>query len=310
MTATVGVALPVRNGERYLCHALDSLLAQSFEDFDLLICDNASTDRTPRIAAEYAAADPRVRYRRNPRDVGAADNFNRAFELTSGRYFKWAAHDDVLEPRFLERCVEALDADPGAVLAHPRTRIVDERGEPLDDYAPALATDCEDRAARLAALLEFHKCFQVFGVIRRDALRRTRLIGAHAHGDGVLLARLALLGRFVEIPEPLFRAREHPGQSMEMVGDYWSYAQWFRPDLRGRLTFPHWRLLGEYLRAAATAPVPPRDRARALAAVAGFARRRWPLLRGDVLFHLRPRLVAAGVPERLLRRSAAAGPGG
>jgi glycosyltransferase involved in cell wall biosynthesis len=302
----LSIGLPVYNGERFLPQAIQSVLDQSFTDYELLILDNASTDRTPEIAKEHAARDRRIRYHRNARNVGAARNFNLAFELTSGRYFKWAAHDDVLDPSFLERCIAALELDPGAVLACTKATIVDEHGKPLFDYDPALAMSASDGAVRLEALLAEHKCFQIFGVIRRNALERTRLIGLHAHGDGVLLAHLALLGRFVEVPEFLFRAREHPSQSMTLIGDYWNYAEWFNPDLVGRRTFPHWRMFGEYLRVIMSAPLGLRERTASLAALGRVLRERWPLLRGDILFYLRPRLVAAGVPERLLRRASAA----
>jgi glycosyltransferase involved in cell wall biosynthesis len=303
MIPTLSIALPVYNGERYLRQALDSLLGQTFADFELLVADNASTDSTAEIVAEYSARDPRIRYHRNPENVGAARNFNLAFLLTSGRYFKWAADDDLLHPEFLERCVGALEGDSGAVLAYPKARMIDHHGGPILDYGPPFDTDSHSSATRLEAMLEYHKCFQVFGVIRRDALQKTDLIGAYAHGDGVLLARLGLLGRFAEIPDYLFFPRRHPDQSTSMVGDYWSYAEWFRPELRGRRTFPHCRMFGEYLRNVVTAPIPLRERAAALVVLSRFFRLRWSLLRGDVLFYLRPKLVAVGVPEHLLRRS-------
>ena len=302
---TVGIGVPVYNGERYLGRTLDSVLAQTFGDFQVVIVDNASTDATADIATEYVAGDDRIRYYRNERTVGAARNHNIAFSLTRGRYFKWAAGDDVLDPLFLERCVEALEKDPGAVLAFPRARIIDADGAPVMDYAPPFATDDHAAATRFASMLEEHKCFQVYGLVRRSALEQTDLIGIYAHGDGVLLARLALLGRFVEIPEFLFMSRQHDEQSSRMIGDYWSYAVWFEPGFRRKLIFPHWRMFGEYAKAVVTAPIPVGDRAGALRELGRVLGDRWRLLRGDVLYHVRPKLVAAGVPERLLRRSTA-----
>ena len=299
---TLSVALPVYNGERFLARSLDSLLRQTFADFDLLILDNASTDGTAAIAREYAARDARIRYVRNDENIGAARNFNRAFELTSGQYFKWAADDDLMHPTFLEHCVAALEEDPSAVLACAKARIIDEEGRPLVDYDPGLATDSPRAAIRYAAMLEEHKCFQVFGVIRRSALEQTDLIGLYAHGDGILLARLALLGRFVEIPEFLFLPRRHAGHSSQMIGDYWSYAAWFNPAYGRKRIFPHCRMFGEYFRQTVTAPVPASDRAAALAQLGRVFRQRWRLVRGDILYYVRPKLVGAGVPERLLRR--------
>jgi glycosyltransferase involved in cell wall biosynthesis len=306
VTPTLGIALPVYNGERYLREALDALLEQSFSDFELLIADNASTDGTAAIAAEYAARDLRVRYHRNAENVGAARNFNLAFELTPGRYFKWAAHDDLLHPDFLRRCVDALERDPCAVLAYPRARRIDERGEPIGDYSPGLASDSDSCTTRLEALLQYYNCYEVFGVIRREALRKTGLIGAHASGDRVFLARLGLLGRFVEVPESLFYPRSHPDMSSELGDDVNAYVRWFSAGHGGRWTFPHWRMFGEYFRNVATAPIGLRDRVAALGVLSRVLLRRWRLLRGDLLFHVRPTLVAAGVPERLLRRSSPA----
>jgi glycosyltransferase involved in cell wall biosynthesis len=298
----VSIALHVYNGERYLAETLDSLLAQTFRDFDLLILDNASTDRTREIARDYERRDQRVRYVRNDVNIGAARNFNRAFELTSGRYFKWAAHDDLLHPTFLERCVTVLEKNVDAVLATAKARIIDEEGMAVTDYDPHLASDAPDAATRFAAMLEEHKCFQVFGVIRRSALEKTDLIGLYAHGDGILLARLALLGRVIELPEYLFLPRRHADHSSRMIGDYWSYATWFNPDLAHKRTFPHCRMFGEYARAVVTAPVPLRDRLGASVELLKVVRARWRLIRGDVLYYVRPTLVAAGVPERFVRR--------
>src|SRR5438132_13873019 len=91
----VSIGMPVYNGERYLSGALDSLLSQTLADFDLIISDNASTDATESICRSYAAHDSRIRYFRNENNLGAAANFNRAFELCGGEFFRWAAHDDL-----------------------------------------------------------------------------------------------------------------------------------------------------------------------------------------------------------------------
>ena len=85
----VSIGLPVYNGEKYLEQALISILSQTYTDFELIISDNASTDRTQAICREYAAKDPRIRYYCNEENLGAAPNHNRVFELASGEYFKW-----------------------------------------------------------------------------------------------------------------------------------------------------------------------------------------------------------------------------
>src|SRR4051794_25259685 len=114
----VSIGLPVYNGEAFLAEAVESLLAQTFTDFEILLVDNASTDRTQEICRAFAARDPRVKYHRNETNIGGGPNWNRAYDLTpsDSTYFKWAAHDDRHAPDFLARCVEALDRDPGLAL--------------------------------------------------------------------------------------------------------------------------------------------------------------------------------------------------
>jgi glycosyltransferase involved in cell wall biosynthesis len=132
----VSIGLPVYNGARYLREALDSLLSQTFDDFELIICDNASTDDTGTIARDYAARDSRIRYYRNETNIGAPRNFNRAFALSERRYFKWASYDDALTPTFIQACVDVLDRDPGVVLVFTRGQIIDPDGnilKPLPD---------------------------------------------------------------------------------------------------------------------------------------------------------------------------------
>ena len=97
----VSIGLPVRNGARYLGEAVDSLLRQTYTDFELIISDNASTDQTEAICRAYVARDPRVRYYRSSQDVGLANNYNYLFIRARGEYFKWAAADDVHEPDYL-----------------------------------------------------------------------------------------------------------------------------------------------------------------------------------------------------------------
>ncbi|HMB96546.1 MAG TPA: glycosyltransferase family A protein, partial [Tepidisphaeraceae bacterium] len=124
----VSIGMPVRNGQRFIRQAIDSLLAQTFTNFELIICDNASTDSTEAICREYASRDSRVRYFRNSRNLGPAGNHNKCVDLSQGDYFRWHAHDDMCAPDYLEKCVECLDHNPDVVIAYPRTLIVDEEG--------------------------------------------------------------------------------------------------------------------------------------------------------------------------------------
>jgi glycosyltransferase involved in cell wall biosynthesis len=295
MTARVSIALPVYNGENYLSETLQTILAQTFEDFELIITDNASTDATEAICRELAATDRRVRYERLPENIGAAPNFNYAFTLARGEYFKWAAHDDRMHPDFLARCVAELDRDPSCVLAYPRAHIIDEHGEPAERLDYRMPTDSDDPAVRFTSLLRGHKCFEIFGLIRHSALAESSLIGEYSHGDGILLGRLALLGRFHEVPEYLFFPRRHPEQSMQMLNesagagkaDYRKYAVWFNPGLAGKMLFPFWRIHWESFASIVRGPISIRQQ---LACLGPLLKRIWirrRLLRGEVTFHVR-----------------------
>ncbi|MCO6455845.1 MAG: glycosyltransferase family 2 protein [Pirellulaceae bacterium] len=214
----VSIGLPLYNGQRYLEAALDSLLAQTLADFELIVSDNHSTDGSQRICERYAARDPRIRYERQPRNRGAVWNFNRVCELARGQYFKWAAHDDICRPTFLERCVSALEQHPEAVLSFPRTQRIDERGWPCPDsrqhYAEEGAVDDPRPCRRLCELL-INRVWvhEVYGVIRTSALRRTRLLPRYVGAEKVLMAELALQGTFHQVAEPLFGCRWHAEQA-------------------------------------------------------------------------------------------------
>ncbi len=262
-TPRVSIGLPVFNGENYIEEALDSILAQTYADFELIISDNASTDRTPEICRAYAAKDPRIRYYRNAENLGGAPNYNRAFELSSGEYFKWAAHDDVLAPDFLLQCVQLLDEHPEVVLCHPKSKIIDEHGELIEDYGVHLRTNSAQPYVRFHDLIWVrHWCLQIYGLIRRSTLEMTALHGSYASADRTLLIELAFLGRFHEIPEYLFFSRRHSQQGSRQVHDLHAYTVWFDPAKKAKFVFPATKLVFEHFRAVRDAPLSLYERAR------------------------------------------------
>lgn len=214
----ISIGLPVFNGQRYLREAVDSLLAQTFEDFELMLCDNASTDDTENICREYVARDARVRYHRNASNIGAIPNFNAVFEQSSGTYFKWAAADDRHAPQFLEKTVAILDADPSVVLAYGKTILIDGAGEQIDSRPVnlAMAMHSHKPHARFRAALREEFCTPIFGLIRAEVLERTGLHRNFYSSDKVLIAELSLHGRFHRVDEFLFYRRCHEEQSTTM----------------------------------------------------------------------------------------------
>lgn len=234
----VSIGLPVYNGERYLLFALDSLLSQTFTDFELIISDNASSDRTQEMCRSYAAMDRRIRYYRNEKNLGAIWNFNRTVALASGPYFMWASHDDIWEPTFLARCMAVLEARPDTVLVHTKTRIIDENGDRVADYDATFKTDSPHASVRFHDLLRApHKWFQTFGVIRTSVLTQTPLYGAYAASDIVLMSHLSLMGPFYEVPETLFHNRQHAQQSSKL--DRYTRMAWFDSSKSTHIALPH-----------------------------------------------------------------------
>jgi len=284
----VSIGLPVFNGGEFLAAALDSLLAQSFRDFEIVISDNASTDATESLCHERARRDPRVHYYRNDANVGGRRNFNRVFELSTGEYFKWAAHDDVHEPQYLERCVEVLDDDPDVVLAHPRVRDIDEKGNTLKIVPFGMQTDTPDVVTRFRELARReHSCVAFFGLMRADVLRRTRLLSNYADCDRVLLAEIGLAGRIRELPEPLFHHRQHASRSVKQYKSRQTRNAWFDPSRAGRPSFPYTRQLLGLLGAIRRSPVSSREKLGCLAQLPGWLAHNADGLREDVSFAVR-----------------------
>ncbi|TAE60220.1 MAG: glycosyltransferase family 2 protein [Nostocales cyanobacterium] len=261
------IGLPVYNGEKLLEQALDCLLNQTFSDFELIICDNASTDNTEEICRNYAAQDARIIYYRNPYNIGCACNFNRVFKLAQGEYFKWASYDDLHAPNFLSKCIQVLEENPDYVLCHSHTYFIDEQGNFLKTYDIKLNTDSEKPEVRFTELLTKHLCYQMYGVFRTSVLAKVPPMGGYGTADGVFLHRLGMIGKFYEIPEYLFFARCHPQQSMSMYfpdylsftendpeysvdtfPDFYEYSVWFDSSKKGKILFPHWRILTENIR--------------------------------------------------------------
>lgn len=213
----VSIGLPVYNAEKFLGHALDAILSQTFTDFELIICDNASTDSTADICASYAASDGRIRFFRNERNHGAADNFNKVFNLATADYFKWIAYDDICLPPFLERCVEVLDRDPEIALCYPKTVLIDADGAEMMKYEDRLHMTQGAPHDRLRHFLtKVNLANAVFGVIRTSVLKETRLLGKYFGADYILLMEICLRGKFYEVPEHLFLRRDHERNSRRL----------------------------------------------------------------------------------------------
>jgi glycosyltransferase involved in cell wall biosynthesis len=307
----VSVGVPVFNGEAFLEDAIRSALGQTLDDLELILCDNASSDRTAEICRDYAARDPRVRYFRNPRNLGAAANYNLVFSHARGRYFKWLAHDDHMLPSFLAKTYRVLEERSDAVLCNTVVLYIDGTGAQLGLYDQKLSgADTLSVPARFAwMVLRSHTCVDFFGLIRRESLRDSLLHGSFHGADRALLAQLALRGRMVQLPAPLLVIREHPNRYTRAQRRSTDRAAWHDSARGGQVSFPTWRLYGEYLNMVRREALTPEERSRCYGVLARWWAYNWNAARAvvDVLAVAVPG--APGLAERLKARLFGAAPG-
>jgi glycosyltransferase involved in cell wall biosynthesis len=279
----VGVGLPVYNGEDFLSAAIESVLAQSFRDFDLIISDNSSTDSTQEICHRYASQDTRVKYYRATENHGIVWNYNQAFRLSSNEYFMWFSHDDILAPSYLERCVETLSKDPTVVLCFSNWGEIDAEGQQLGSQKSRVVMDSENRIERFREAIRLdHLCEPWCGVTRSDTLKCTPLFGSFADYDRVLIAELGLHGRFVEIPEPLFFRREHMARSIYVHPTRYERTAWIDPRNAGAIVFPHLRELREFWTVVGRVRLSFKERAKCQWALLKWVTTNWRKVKVDL----------------------------
>lgn len=255
----VSIGMPVYNGERFLENALNSILAQTFTDFELIISDNGSTDRTEAICRTYVQGDRRIRYFRNQQNFGAGWNFDRVAELARGKYFKWACHDDLCALEFVQWCVDILEQDPNTVLAYPKTLIIDEHESELEKYEDKFHLQSDRASQRFKTyhhLVRYgHQCHPFHGLIRRNILTPLLPLGSYPSSDLILLGKLALYGKFYEVPSYLFWKRDHPQASVRAHNAFRDRIAWYDPSKKGKLHLTRWKWLREYIQAIYNAPL-------------------------------------------------------
>jgi glycosyltransferase involved in cell wall biosynthesis len=245
----ITVGMPVFNSQEYLSPAIDAILDQTTGDFEIIIADNASTDRTREICLAYQAKDTRIRYIRFDEGWSVARTYNRLVELARGVYFKWAAPDDLIAPAFLERCAEVLDQEPDVVVCYPRTRLIDELGRVLGTYADELNLRSPQPHQRLRGFYQNQGlCHPVYGLIRVNALRQSGLLGEFPMADRVLISELALKGQIHELPAYLFLRRIHPGFSARVNAVDIDFPKWKNFHRSGKVQFPKWQRFAGYMK--------------------------------------------------------------
>jgi glycosyltransferase involved in cell wall biosynthesis len=243
----ISVGMPVYNGEKYLTEAIESILAQSFSPFELIISDNASTDQTDEICRAYASKDNRIKYVRHEVNIGGPRNWNFVFTLSKGKYFKWASANDLCAQDLIEKCKAILDEHEDVALCYSRTRLIDEQGKVIEDYEDTLDLQSPDPYNRFIALLSNLRLNNPQGgLFRSSVLKRTKLERLYPGGDIPLMAEVALFGKFYEVPEFLFFRRMSSdastvGKTLAEIGEF------FDPGQR-KLYFPFWQMYLEFFK--------------------------------------------------------------
>jgi glycosyltransferase involved in cell wall biosynthesis len=278
-TPLVSVGMPTYNAQGSIAAAVECLLAQDCEDFELIISDNASTDGTWDVVQDLAAKDPRIVLLRQTINVGANGNYSAVARHARGRYFKWASSNDWCAPSFLSRCVERLERDPRVVLVAPRTRLFDGSLDNGTDYDADVAFTDPDPVCRFSQVYSKLRLNNVLnGVVRKQVLDRTNLIEHYRGADVVLVAHLALMGTVELLDEHLFGRSMSIESATAMLSDE-GIRRHHDPTDSWRALFPSLYYVAGSARSVMSSPLAAGDRMRALSTVAHLLRWRSHSLR-------------------------------
>ena len=241
----VSIGLPIYNGADSVRYALESLLAQDYENFELIISDNHSTDSTQEICLDYAARDKRIRYFRNEMNLGPRNNFNKIFELSRGEYFMWHAHDDLRESNYISSCIEIMEMNQNVVLCCSST-LLNKDGN-LRKSEEDFTTVGMPLNRRFRKILWNNTCSSIYGLIRSSVLKKTELFKDTVSPDNLLLAELSLLGEFYQLPSFLFIEKIKRKNTLQRINGFFEL---YLPD-RDRIIYlpfiklaiEHWKLV-------------------------------------------------------------------
>lgn len=259
----VSIGLPVYNAERYIPGVIESHLEQTHANFELVISDNASTDATAEICADYARRDSRIRVVREPKNRGLSWNHARVLELARGPYFRWGAGDDTPSRGLIEEAVRLLEDDHAAVLVTPHTKNIDADGTIIGVLPRTLDLPIDDPVARVkAVLMGNYQMVYPQGLMRLDTMRSTRRQWDYFGWDFVLLLELALRGRLRQTQTEFLLRRLHPNQASRVQRDAGSGVARIEPTFKSLWVFPHWRWQRERFRAVADSPLSGAEKRR------------------------------------------------
>jgi glycosyltransferase involved in cell wall biosynthesis len=212
----VSIGMPVYNGEKFIIDAIESVLQQTFRDYELIISDNCSDDSTQKICAEYCAKYRQIRYYRQLKNFGPHWNFRFVLQNARGAYFTWLASDDLLEPSFLTETVHYIKYNPEVILVSSDFDLIDSAGFSVAVERLVKIRDNIDWGKRRLEFLKYpvsNVFFCIYGLIRTNSCRNVLNFlnnPKKAAGSEIpILARLANIGEIVAIPSVLRKYRRH-----------------------------------------------------------------------------------------------------
>ena len=248
----VSIGLPVYNGENYLRESIESVLCQTFKDFELIISDNCSTDNTNSICMEYVRRDSRVKCFKNSENIGYAGNFNNVFNSSTGVYFKWIAHDDIINERFLEKCIFTFNEYPDIIGVFPGLSYIDVNRNMIERRNKCFDIMQDDKVKRLREFINYEMegtedvFWAIYGLFKRETLKISCMHGAYVAADRVLLMHLALLGKIKSLDENLLYIRKHPESSMVRSRVPKDRYSWCNTKYVPKYVLPNWNLYYNY----------------------------------------------------------------
>lgn len=284
----VTIGLAVYNGERFIAQAIESVLGQTFDDFRLIISDNASTDGTADICRRFVRQDARVDYHRNDTNIGMPGNYNLVFGMSRSKYFRWATADDYTSADMLAHAVEVMDSDPSLALCYPRAYFVDVDGRELGRWEGDLHLLQDDPVERFEMAVQgITRVHHHLGLMRSSMMRRTGLLGKHVSSDVGFVAEMSLYGKFFQIPEYQFYRRMHEHSSSWATTDERHQARRYHASDVNRVPFKQFRMHWSLIQSVRRSPLGFRDRARAYRLIGRWARWNRGKLARDLVWEAR-----------------------
>ena len=205
----VSIGMPVYNEERFLEESLKSLLAQDYKNIEIIISDNASTDRTGQICKKHESKNGNISYHRFEKNCGVTRNFIEVLDLSRGRYFMWASGHDMWSENLISECVKLLEKHTSAVIAFGCLKWIGRRGNTIERFSGWTDTRGMDPIARYFSVF-WSNVHPILGLMRTESLKKTRTLSIPG-SDLIELTELVLLGDFVHATAAFCSRRELRG---------------------------------------------------------------------------------------------------